>query len=48
MYFIDGSADGVDVNPFHILRLELSETEANFHAIGDAGLAGSSIPENIY
>lgn len=48
MSFIDGSVEGADVDTIRILAIKSRETGADIHAIGDAGLAGSSLPENIY
>lgn len=48
MSFIDGSVEGADVDTIRILALKSRETGADIHAIGDAGLSGSSLPENIY
>lgn len=47
MPFIDGSVEGSDVDTIRILGIKSRETGANIHAIGDAGLAGCSLPENI-
>ena len=48
MSFIDGSVEGSDVDTIRILGIKSRETGADIHAIGDAGLAGCSLPENIY
>jgi hypothetical protein len=48
MSFIDGSVEGADVDTIRILGIKSRETGADIHAIGDAGLAGCSLPENIY
>ncbi len=48
MSFIDGSVEGADVDTIRILALQSRETGADIHAIGDAGLSGCSLPENIY
>jgi hypothetical protein len=48
MSFIDGSVEGADVDTIRILAIKSRETGADIHAIGDAGLAGCSLPENIY
>ncbi len=48
MSFIDGSVEGADVDTIRILAIKSRETGADIHAIGDAGLAGSTLPENIY
>ncbi|HAF62513.1 MAG TPA: hypothetical protein DCK95_09325 [Anaerolineaceae bacterium] len=48
MSFIDGSVEGADVDTIRALAIRSRETGADIHAIGDAGLAGSSLPENIY
>lgn len=48
MSFIDGSVEGADVDTIRMIALESRETGADIHAIGDAGLGGMSVPENIY
>ena len=48
MSFIDGSVEGADVDTIRILALKSRETGADIHALGDAGLSGCSLPENIY
>ena len=48
MSFIDGSVEGADVDTIRLIGLESRETGADIHAIGDAGLGGMSVPENIY
>lgn len=48
MSFVDGSVEGADVDTIRILAIKSRETGADIHAIGDAGLAGSTLPENIY
>lgn len=48
MPFVDGSVGGSNVNTIRSLGIKSRETGADIHAIGDAGLAGCSLPENIY
>ena len=42
------SVEGADVDTIRILALKSRETGADIHALGDAGLSGCSLPENIY
>lgn len=46
--FLDGSVEGSDEETIRICTIESKKTGADIHAIGDAGLNGMSIPENIY
>jgi len=48
MSFLDGSVEGTDVDTIRLLAIESRETGADIHAIGDAGLCGCALPENIY
>lgn len=46
--FLDGSVEGSDEATVRICTIESKKTGADIHAIGDAGLNGMSIPEDIY
>lgn len=46
--FLDGSVEGSDRDTIRICAIESKKTGADIHAIGDAGLNGMSIPEDIY
>lgn len=46
--FLDGSVEGADEDTIRICTIESKKTGADIHAIGDAGLQGSAIPEDIY
>ena len=46
--FLDGSIDGSDEATVRICAIESKKTGADIHAIGDAGLNGMSVPEDIY
>ncbi len=46
--FLDGSVEGSDEDTVRICTIESKKTGADIHAIGDAGLNGMSIPEDIY
>lgn len=46
--FLDGSVEGSDKDTIRICAIESKKTGADIHAIGDAGLNGMSIPEDIY
>lgn len=48
MSFLDGTIEGSDVETVRECGLMSKQTGADIHAIGDAGLCGMSIPENIY
>lgn len=48
MSFLDGSVEGTDVDTIRILSIKSRETGADIHTLGDAGLCGCSLPENIY
>ena len=48
MSFLDGSVEGTDVDTIRILAIESRETGADIHTLGDAGLCGCALPENIY
>ena len=48
MTFLDGTVEGSDVETIRQCALLSKQTGADIHAIGDAGLAGMSLPENIY
>lgn len=46
--FLDGSVEGSDEDTVRICSIESKKTGADIHAIGDAGIACMSIPEDIY
>lgn len=46
--FLDGSVEGSDVDTVRLCTIESKKTGADIHAIGDAGLNGMSVPEDIY
>lgn len=48
MSFLDGSIEGADVDTVRQCMLMSKQTGADIHAIGDAGLCGMSVPEDIY
>ncbi|AZS14307.1 hypothetical protein [Paenibacillus lutimineralis] len=48
MSFLDGTIEGSDVDTVRQCALWSKQTGADIHAIGDAGLSGMSVPENIY
>lgn len=48
MSFLDGTIEGSDVDTVRECGLLSKQTGADIHAIGDAGLCGMSIPENIH
>lgn len=45
--FLDGSVEGADVDTIREIALMMKQTGADIHAIGDGGLAGCAVPENI-
>lgn len=47
MTFIDASIEGADPDTIRLIALKIKEAGADIHTIGDAGLSGCSIPENI-
>lgn len=48
MNFLDGSIEGADEATVRACGLMSKQTGADIHAIGDAGLSGMSVPEDIY
>ena len=46
--FLDGSIEGADEETIRLCSLESKKTGADIHAIGDAGLHGIAVPEDIY
>lgn len=48
LVFLNSSVEGTDVDTLRMIALKMKETGADIHAIGDGGLAGATIPENIY
>ena len=46
--FLDGSIEGADENTVRECAILSKQTGADIHCIGDAGLQGTSLPENIY
>jgi hypothetical protein len=48
MSFIDASVEGADVDTIRQIALMTKATGADIHTLGDAGLVGCNIPENMY
>lgn len=46
--FLDQSVEGADEETVRICSIESKKTGADIHAIGDAGLQGTALPEDIY
>jgi hypothetical protein len=46
--FLDGSVEGADIETIRTCTVMSKITGADIHAIGDAGLHGTPLPENIY
>jgi hypothetical protein len=46
--FLNGSVEGADVDTIRQIGLLMKETGADIHAIGDGGLAGCALPENVF
>lgn len=46
--FLDGSVEGADEGTVRLCALDSKKTGADIHAIGDAGLNGTSLPEDIF
>ena len=48
MSFLDGSVEGADTSTIRECALLSKQTGADIHAIGDAGLSGVALPENLF
>lgn len=48
MTFLDGTVEGADIDTVRQCGLWSKATGSDIHAIGDAGLGGMALPENIY
>lgn len=48
MGFLDGSVEGADEDTVRDCALMSKQTGVDIHAIGDAGLSGVTVPENLY
>ena len=48
MAFLDGSVEGADEDTVRACGIMSKQTGADIHAIGDAGICGMSVPEDIY
>jgi hypothetical protein len=48
MNFLDSSVEGADEATIRACALMSKQTGADIHAIGDAGLSGVALPENLY
>jgi hypothetical protein len=46
--FLDGCIEGTDTDTIREIGLLMKQTGADIHAIGDGGLMGCTIPENLY
>ena len=46
--FLNGSVEGTDVDTIRQIGLLMKQTGADIHAIGDGGLAGCALPENVF
>lgn len=46
--FLDGSVEGTDTETIREIGLMMKQTGADIHAIGDGGLSGCTLPENLY
>ncbi len=48
MSFLNCSVEGADPDTVRLIGLQMKETGADVHAIGDGGFAGCTSPENIH
>jgi hypothetical protein len=48
LVFLNSSVEGTDIETIRLIALKMKETGADIHAIGDGGLAGGTIVENLY
>lgn len=48
MCFLNSSVEGADPDTVRLIALQMKETGADIHAIGDGGFAGCSSPENVH
>ena len=47
MTFLNSSVESADTDTIRLVALQMKETGADIHAIGDGGFAGCSTPENV-
>ena len=47
MTFLNSSVEGADTDTIRLIALQMKETGADVHAIGDGGFAGCTWPENV-
>lgn len=47
MTFLNSSVEGADTETIRLIALQMKETGADIHAIGDGGFAGCTTPENV-
>lgn len=47
MTFLNSSVEGADPDTIRLIALQMKETGADIHAIGDGGFAGCTSPENV-
>lgn len=47
MTFLNSSVEGADQDTIRLIALQMKETGADIHAIGDGGFAGCTTPENV-
>lgn len=48
MTFLNSSVEGADPDTIRLIALQMKETGADVHAIGDGGFSGCTSPENIH
>lgn len=47
MTFLNSSVEGADQDTIRLIALQMKETGADIHAIGDGGFSGCTTPENV-
>ncbi len=47
MTFLNSSVEGADTDTIRLIALQMKETGADIHAIGDGGFSGCTTPENV-
>lgn len=47
MTFLNSSVEGADLDTIRLIALQMKETGADIHAIGDGGFSGCTTPENV-